>query len=126
MGYQTYFQGGFSLDKPLTREQQRTLEDFSEARHEQEEQVAEGMPSFWCQWIPTSDGDSIEWDGGEKFYYYEEWIKYLLKKFLIPWGYKVNGSVDWDGEESGDVGQIVIKDNKITIYDGIITFVKRK
>lgn len=76
-----------------------------------------GQPGLWCQWIPTEDGRAIEHDGGEKFYNYVEWIEYLIKHFLAPWGYLLNGSVEWNGEERKDFGTIRIIDNEITILD---------
>jgi hypothetical protein len=71
------------------------------------------QPSLWCQWVPTEDGTAIEWDGGEKFYSYVEWIEYLIEKILKPRGYTLNGKVDWQGESSSDVGRIVIKNNVV-------------
>jgi len=73
-----------------------------------------GQPGLRCQWVPNEDGTAIEWDGGEKFYDYIDWIKYLVDNFLGPWGYKVNGEVNWSGEEAGDTGTITIKDNVVT------------
>ena len=73
------------------------------------------QPGLWCQWIPNEDGTAIEWDGNEKFYNYSEWLFYLINKILAPNGYVLNGSVTWQGEETGDVGKIHVKDNVITI-----------
>lgn len=72
------------------------------------------QPSLWCMWVPTSDGLGIEWDGGEKFYAYIEWIEYLIAKILAPRGYVLNGSVSWRGEDFNDMGTIVIVNNKVT------------
>lgn len=72
-----------------------------------------GQPGLWCKWIPTEDGSSIEWDGNEKFYDYIEWIQYLITHFTKPWGYTVNGSVEWGGEERGDTGIITVTDNTV-------------
>jgi len=74
----------------------------------------EGQPGLWCQWVPTEDGMAIEWDGGEKFYEYIDWLEYIIKNFLKPWGYKLNGKVLWQGESVGDVGSITVKDNKVS------------
>jgi len=46
----------------------------------------------------------LEWDRGEKFYDYAEWLKYLIDTFLTPWGIELSGEVTWQGEEVGDVG----------------------
>jgi len=72
------------------------------------------QPGLWCQWTPTEDGSAIEWDGGEKFYYYVEWLQYLIDNFLQPWGYTLNGKVKWKGEEKGDRGTITVTNNKVS------------
>jgi hypothetical protein len=43
-----------------------------------------------------------------------EWLDYLIENFLEPWGIKVNGEVEWQGEERDDRGLIVVKDNEVT------------
>lgn len=70
-----------------------------------------GQPGLWCQWV--TDGETIFWDGGEKFYHYVQWIKYMISNFFIPWGYKLNGTVEWQGEEPSDRGDIIITDNNV-------------
>jgi len=42
------------------------------------------QPGLWCQWVPNEDGTAIEWDGGEKFYEYVEWLEYIISNFLEP------------------------------------------
>jgi acyl-homoserine lactone acylase PvdQ len=76
------------------------------------------QPSLWCQWRPSRDGEYIEWDGGEKFYDYVPWLRYLVKNVLAPKGYTLNGEVYWQGEDSNDRGIIVAQDNKITTKIG--------
>jgi hypothetical protein len=70
------------------------------------------QPGLWCQWIPNEDGTAIVWDGGEKFYHYVEWIKYLIEHFFSRWGYTLNGDVSWQGEEHDDHGVIMIRGNE--------------
>lgn len=77
-----------------------------------------GQPGLWCQWNPSEDGTEIQWDGSEKFYCYTEWLEYLIATFLKPWGYKVNGMVEWRGEDSSDIGVIEVVDNVVTKHDG--------
>lgn len=73
------------------------------------------QPSLWLQWTPTETGRHLEWDGGEKFYNYIEWLEYIIEKVLIPNGYKLNGEVKYYGEETNDKGTITIIDNDITV-----------
>jgi len=73
------------------------------------------QPGLWCQWTPSDDGMSIEWDGGEKFYNYREWLLYIIQNFLHPNGYILNGVIAYKGESSGDYGDLVVQDN--ILYD---------
>lgn len=85
---------------------------------------AGAQPGLWCQWVPNEDGTTIEWDEGEKFYEYVDWIRYLIVNFLEPWGYHLEGDVEWQGEEHDDRGVIRIHDNAISIgtYTGAVEF----
>ncbi len=71
-----------------------------------------GQPGLWCNWIPTDDGENIVWNGMEKFYDYEEWLAYLCTNFFARWGYKLNGRVEWQGDDPDDKGVLVVEDNK--------------
>lgn len=75
-----------------------------------------GQPNLWCKWAPSEDGKSIQWDGAEKFYNYTAWLKYLIKYFLEPWGYKLNGCVRYSGEDVSDCGEIIVEDNVVEKY----------
>jgi hypothetical protein len=77
------------------------------------------QPGLWCRWVPTDCGKFLEWDGGEKFYNYVDWLRYIIEHFLIPWGYTLNGCVSWEGEDRNDVGRICVHDNEVgVIYNG--------
>lgn len=73
----------------------------------------ESMPGLWCQWVPGGDDKEIEWDGGEKFYNYVAWMKWLIEHFFSKWKIKVNGTVNWYGEDRDDTGRIVITKNVV-------------
>jgi hypothetical protein len=76
------------------------------------------QPGLYCQWtLNEEDPDHIvlEWDGGEKFYNYIEWLKYLIENFFKRWGIKLNGAIEWRGEMWDDHGKIKVKDNIIKI-----------
>ena len=76
------------------------------------------QPGLWCQWVPSSDGTKIEWDEGEKFYDYIDWINYINDNFLKPWGCVLHGDVTWEGEESDDIGLIEAVNGVITVHEG--------
>jgi len=89
----------------------------------------EGQPGLWCQWVVNTedmseDGEGLylEWNGAEKFYSYVEWLQYIIKHFLQPWGYTINGTVEWQGEDSKDRGRIVVKDNVVRTQRAKFTF----
>jgi hypothetical protein len=71
------------------------------------------QPGLWCQWIPTADGGGLKWNGTEKFCYYIEWLQYIINNFIEPWGYVLNGEVNWQGENAEDIGIIVVASNQI-------------
>ena len=76
------------------------------------------QPGLWCQWTVREDNDKIGWDGGEKFYHYVEWMRYIINNFLAPWGYVANGEIAWRGEDIGDVGIIIVDDNDVSSHSG--------
>lgn len=144
MGYSTDFTGSFKLDKKLDKETQDLLEGLNTTRRMKRDLKGFGVegefyvgsrndfgqdrtpdvvdynnpprtqPGLWCGWTPTGDGLAIEWDGGEKFYNYVEWIEYLIDSVLAPRGYTVSGEVEWCGEDRSDMGKIIIKNNKVS------------
>jgi len=117
MGYTTVFVGRFIINRPLTDVHRVYLTQFAASRKEKRDPVvvpADDPPSAWCHWRPSEDGRFVEWDGGEKFYNYAEWLEYLITLFYRPWGYKLNGEVGWQGEDAGDRGRLVVVDNVVT------------
>lgn len=94
--------GGF-----MGQDRDNTIIDYNEPPKTQ--------PGLWCHWTPTEDGTALEWDGGEKFYNYVEWLEYIIVAILTPRKYKINGTLTWRGENFDDVGKITVKNNKITV-----------
>jgi hypothetical protein len=80
-----------------------------------------GQPGLWCQWTINEEGTELEWDGIFSNDY-TEWLEYLIKHFFSKWGVILNGEVTWQGEDSGDVGKIVVVDNDVTEKQGRIVF----
>lgn len=76
------------------------------------------QPSLWCQWIPNSTGTAILWNGAEKFYEYERWLEYLIRNFLQPWGYTLDGEIEFQGEDLEDFGRIRVASNAVRVVRG--------
>lgn len=126
MGYNTDFDGKFTVSPVLDAFQVDVLKKFSRTRHEDSTggtPKEAGWPdSYYCDWEPTDDGSAIQWNGAEKFYDYTEWIEFLVRRFIAPSGRVLNGEVRWSGEENGDLGVIRIKNNKVVASRAVITF----
>lgn len=75
------------------------------------------QPGLWCQWV--IEGNELVWDQGEKFYEYEEWLIYLIDNFIAPSGYKLNGEIEFQGEDEEDFGTIRVVDNEVNLVYGM-------
>lgn len=104
------------LDKPLTCAQKDVLDKLTEELH------VKDAPDSWCQWVVTRDGNAIKWDENEKFYDYLGWLQYIIEKYLVPWGYVLNGSVTWQGEDPDDIGEIHVKNNIMNVKRGRVIY----
>ena len=102
------------------------LEDFNKYWNNLQKTIKEGkcQPGLWCQWNIEKSDDSMVliWDGTEKFYNYVEWLQYYITNFFSKWGVMLNGTIEWTGEDSSDIGRIIVKDNKITIKKGKVVY----
>jgi len=98
--------------------------DFNKKWKENQKREKNGtcQPGLWCQWEVEAEGEKLCWDGGEKFYNYVEWLKYLINHFFSKWGVMLNGEVEWVGEDSKDQGKIVVKDNVVRVKRAVITY----
>lgn len=83
-------------------------------------------PGYWCQWVARNDGQTLEWDGGEKFYQYEQWLAFVIEHFCKPWGVTLNGTVHWYGEDRTDIGVLEVIDNDVFIHFGSVEFTERR
>lgn len=147
MGYTTEFTGSLTLNKKLTEEDSKFLKDLNATRRMKRNLKGFGVdgeffvgdltncgqnetpdvvdcnsppstqPSLWCQWVPTEDDMGLQWDKGEKAYNMEEWIVYLINRYLEPRGYVVSGLIEAQGEESGDIWAIKVDNNIVYTQD---------
>ena len=113
MGYTTEFRGAFTVDPPMSVDLFQAINAWRELRHGGNCDPFEGCPSLYCQWVATS-ATTIEWDEGEKFYGYVEWLRYIIEHFLAPNGHTLSGTVEWCGEDRfDDRGNIVVQNNVV-------------
>ena len=111
MGYNTEFDGEFTLSRRLDKKTCNALEVLADSRHDDEI-----MPSIWCQWVVGENRRTIRWDGNEKFYGYIGWIRYINWRFLLPKKIMINGTVAFQGENPKDGGRIVATNGKIEVF----------
>ena len=117
MGFSTIYLKPFRFDRALDPEQARILIDSSETEHEDEAGNPGGdgkPPTYYCQWVPTEDGERLEWDKNEKFYYGKEWLEYLIETFIAPWVYRLNGESPWYIDDFQEAGILKVADNVVT------------
>lgn len=75
--------------------------------------------SLWLQWTPSEDGTRLEWDGGEKFYCYFEWLEYISINIFKKWdNLYLTGTVYYSGERRDDKGKIKAYEDRIEFYKG--------
>lgn len=106
IGHNGGYYVGSNLDGNFGQTRDTSILDYN--------QPPEGQPGLWCQWTVSDDGTQLEWDGGEKFYNYIEWLQYLVTHFFSVWGVKLNGEIKWQGEDMDDRGKIIACDGIIT------------
>lgn len=114
MGYTTEFDGHINIVPPFNRKE---IESFNKFAREDHRDLT--LPGVWCDW--ETDGDTIHWNGSEKFYNSLEWLQYLIDKRIKP-DRVANGTIDCYGEDPKDIWRIVVKDNKVTRLDAVVTF----
>ena len=140
MGYQTDFTGHVTVTPALNQAEAAFLHAFADSRRMDREAgpygcgddgvrnynlPPAGQPGLWCDWAPTDDNAGLEWNGMEKFYESEEWMRYLIDHFLRPGGeaqgqpgfdqftfdHVVSGTIDAQGEDPSDRWQLRVVDN---------------
>jgi hypothetical protein len=118
MGYTTQFSGKFALTPPLKLSQYSLLKKIEENDSREWKGIAKlkdlpAPPAYHCDWAVSEDGDTLSWNGNEKFYDYVEWLQWMIDNFFSKWGVTVDGTVHYQGDEIGDHGKITIKNNVI-------------
>jgi hypothetical protein len=115
MGYNTDFKGSIKISAQSTLDQIKELKKFfGEDVRNHPDWVPPEMKNEYLTYINLefSDDYEIQWDGSEKTYNMVEMINLIRwnmgKKFL---GFSFSGSMLAQGEEIGDVWQLVFDEN---------------
>jgi hypothetical protein len=109
MGYTTEFTGAVELGRKLTMAEAKELLEIADA--ERGAKTVTGIDAYF-QWVPADTLQHIVWDGNEKFYDYVEQMEWLCR-WLLDRTISANGTLYWQGEETGDTGTITVTDNKV-------------
>ncbi|MBK6636749.1 MAG: tetratricopeptide repeat protein [Rhodocyclaceae bacterium] len=72
-----------------------------------------GQPHLWCCWQPTADGGGLHIPETGSHYEPISWFTYLQQHFLLPWGYRLSGDIDYRGADSVDVGRLSVRDHTL-------------
>jgi hypothetical protein len=157
MGYDTNFSGSLTIEPPLNQAEIDFLQKFSETRRMFRQQgpyfvdgkgafgqdsdgvldynePPAGQPSLWCNWVPSDDGTELEWNGGEKTYGSDGWIRYLIEHFLKPGcvakdalpflqaNHTLNGVIEAQGDDTEDKWAMKVVDNVMVIGTYTLSF----
>ena len=125
MGYTTKFTGHLTLSRKLTMAEAKTLLEIAG----EEATIAESNlaaitdpapPKGYMQWVPDESLQRIVWDQNEKFYDYEQWLKWIVAA-LASWGIEAAGSFKWQGDSVGDIGELLVIDGNVTSNTGAVS-----
>lgn len=116
MGYTTEFYGEILVEPKFTDDIIQEINTFSKQDHRNEH----SLPGYHCNWI--IEEDKIRWNGGEKFYDSEEWMGYLINRWVIPTGRVANGVIECEGEDTTDLWRLVVTDNVVSRVNAVISW----
>lgn len=127
MGYTTKFTGHLTLSRKLTMAEAKTLLEIAEEEATIDESCLASVtdpapPRGYMQWVPDESLKRIVWDQNEKFYDYEQWLKWIVAA-LASWGVEAAGAFKWQGESVGDVGELLVVDGLVTSNTGTLSAV---
>jgi len=126
MGYNTDWNGYLETSRPFTESEINQWTEMAETRHDSEYHYGNSQreyPSIWCDFeISNQEGTGVfQWNGSEKTYEGLGWIKYFLNWTMkLDEPMVVKGRFDWEGEEEGDEGVVIVerKDRDYIIHIG--------
>ena len=78
-----------------------------------------GQPALWGVWTVTDDKMSLVWNRYEKSYCGHEWLQYIVKRILVPRGYKPSGIINWFTQgEYWPKYHTIVEGNSVRKYKG--------
>lgn len=110
MGYTTEFTGSVKLGRKLTMAEAKELLEIADGG--KDSKAVTGIDAYF-QWVPADTLEHIVWDGEEKFYKYVEQLRWLCD-WLHEREISANGTLYWQGEETGDSGALIVAENIVT------------
>lgn len=120
MGYTTEFTGAVKLGRKLTMAEAKDLLELAD--DSDAAKSATGIDAYF-QWVPADTLEHIVWDGNEKFYKYTDQLRWLCK-WLAMRKISAEGSLYWQGEETGDTGTLTVSDNNVFVNSNAVPSVK--
>ena len=120
MSYPVYYNGEIEIVPPLTRENAALVRDFAQGRQTDLAEpifaaiAASQEPDlpYSCGLFEVSEDRSLLVpEEGESRHGLATWVALLVKHFLEPSGYVLNGEVSWSAEEPDDRGCLFVKNN---------------
>lgn len=115
MGYTTNFSGHITISPPASSTLIDRVNKFCETRHGGNTDPFPDMPGFWCDFEGSPNGTKLSWNGSEKSYDMDLWLKVLIDRFFLPARLVLNGELLASGEEHGDVWKLCVKDNVVSV-----------
>jgi hypothetical protein len=89
-----------------------------------------GMPGLWCPWTACGQGCCLHWDGAEKPYSPEQWLRYVIDTFLRPgaaladnpaarrlgltFDHVLEGVIVGERQETTELFALEVRDNVVT------------
>lgn len=159
MGYTTTFNGVVTINPPLNEAEISFFKELAGTRrmdrrkgplyaHDdgnfgqtQESDVVNynnshpSQPGLWLQFEINSEGTEVEWNGAEKFYSAERWMKYLIASLFsdeavsyvaqhagaandprltkFTFDHVFNGEITAQGEDGDDRWLLIVENNKV-------------
>lgn len=119
MGYEVKYRDEIRCTPPLGAAQRRWLRRLAETRqHETGDvnAVPDGVPGYWCPWLPTRGGHLAMPQYPTKEHMPGEWLRWLLDHG--PWdgaAPQLRGTVHAKGHAYGDEWRLVVDGDRMVV-----------